>query len=626
MRPTGGSVRPRTRLPPRRAATCCSFSIPTRAPRASRSLRSLARFRGRRARGRGRAAPGGNGRRCAAGRNAAPGSARARGPVRRFRCAACRRWDPTPASCFAGRPPVAQQSRRGGASATPTRIATPRFAVEQAAAAALAVRRDAFRRAAVASTRRYVPAWFEDVDLCARLAAGGDDPVPGRGALPAPRAASPHRGLGYARFLPTFYRNALRYRRDRYGLAARADVPRPAREGNAAAALLLLPFRADVPRPRPEAGARLPRRAAAWPSASAVRMPPDVSIIVVSNDDAADLPISLGSAVAQRGVACETIVVDNALPGRLARVPAQFGGAVRLLAHARERRVRRRDECRHRGHGGPVRSRAQSGLPSRAGFCGDARAAARRRGRPDVGSASGRLLRARRARSFVPPTCSTRPGIVFTRPGRHFDRGAGKSADGRYLREEEIAGTTGRPASTAARRSRRRGSRPVTSTPTSFSIARTPTSPGGCRKLGWKCLYVPAAVACAPPAQPPERRRRMSALANLHSVKNRFLLRINNQTGGAVRSRRCVPTLARDLVVLGACLTVERTSLPAFGWLWRNRKRLWAKRREIQAKVRARSVRRRASPGPAAAPGEGTLSHLSALQSPSPPNGGRGSG
>ena len=50
----------------------------------------------------------------------------------------------------------------------------------------------------------------------------------------------------------------------------------------------------------------------------------------------------------------------------------------------------------------------------------------------------------------------------------------------------------------------------------------------------------------------------MSALANMHSVKNRFLLRINNQTAAQALAT-CVPTLARDLVVLGACLTVERT-------------------------------------------------------------------
>ncbi len=79
----------------------------------------------------------------------------------------------------------------------------------------------------------------------------------------------------------------------------------------------------------------------------------------------------------------------------------------------------------------------------------------------------------------------------------------------------------------------------------------------------------------------------MTELANLHSVKNRFLLRINNQSPKEALWT-AVPTLARDLLVLGASLTVERSSLPAFGWLWRNRRRLWAKRREIQAKVRAR--------------------------------------
>ena len=80
----------------------------------------------------------------------------------------------------------------------------------------------------------------------------------------------------------------------------------------------------------------------------------------------------------------------------------------------------------------------------------------------------------------------------------------------------------------------------------------------------------------------------MSALANMHSVKNRFLLRINNQTAGEALAT-AVPTLARDLVVLGACLTVERSSLPAFGWLWRHRRRLWAKRRETGEKVKARA-------------------------------------
>ena len=96
---------------------------------------------------------------------------------------------------------------------------------------------------------------------------------------------------------------------------------------------------------------------------------------------------------------------------------------------------------------------------------------------------------------------------------------------------------------------------------------------------------MPSAVAWHRRRNLPDRRRGQSAEANRHSVKNRFLLRINNQTREEM-IRTLVPTLARDLVVLGACLTVERSSLPAFSWLWKNRRRLWAKRREIQSKVR----------------------------------------
>jgi hypothetical protein len=72
----------------------------------------------------------------------------------------------------------------------------------------------------------------------------------------------------------------------------------------------------------------------------------------------------------------------------------------------------------------------------------------------------------------------------------------------------------------------------------------------------------------------------MSVLANLHSVKNRFLLRINN--AGPVHLRATFPlTFARDAVVVGGCVTVERTSFEALRWLAANRSRLQAKRREI---------------------------------------------
>jgi len=81
------------------------------------------------------------------------------------------------------------------------------------------------------------------------------------------------------------------------------------------------------------------------------------------------------------------------------------------------------------------------------------------------------------------------------------------------------------------------------------------------------------------------KRRQLSPVINMHGVKNRFLLRLKNE--GLYLALRNAPfELARDLVVLAAALTIERTSLPAFAWLWRNRSRVLAKRRAIQARRR----------------------------------------
>jgi GT2 family glycosyltransferase len=120
--------------------------------------------------------------------------------------------------------------------------------VEQAAGAALAVRRDAFERAG-GFDERFAPAWFEDVDLCARLAEQG-------AILYWPAARFRHRGgassgeLGYGRFLPIYYENALLYRRERYGAAARLAY-RALLACGMTLRLLALPFRRP-PRSRGE--------------------------------------------------------------------------------------------------------------------------------------------------------------------------------------------------------------------------------------------------------------------------------------------------------------------------------------------------------------------------------------
>lgn len=105
------------------------------------------------------------------------------------------------------------------------------------------------------------------------------------------------------------------------------------------------------------------------------------------------------------------------------------------------------------------------------------------------------------------------------------------------------------------------------------------------RLFGWRALCEPRAIAYHVRRVTPEKRRELPPIVNMHSVKNRFLLRSKNE-GWWLALRNAPFELFRDVVVIIASLTIERTSLPAFGWLWRNRARIRAKRRAIQSRRR----------------------------------------
>jgi len=198
----------------------------------------------------------------------------------------------------------------------------------------------------------------------------------------------------------------------------------------------------------------------------------------------------------------------------------------------------------------------------------------------EVGAFTGKILRAE-GTELSPTALLDSVGIRMTRSGRHFDVGGGFPDDGRYDRPAEVFGVSGCVAlfRTAAL------SDVKISTgffDDDFFVYREDVDLAWrLRGRGWRARCVPAAFAWHRRRNLPERRREMSPLANLHSVKNRFLLRINN--AGAEHLRTTFPrTFARDLLVVGGCLTVERTSLPALRWLAVNRERLLAKRQEIR--------------------------------------------
>ena len=294
--------------------------------------------------------------------------------------------------------------------------------------------------------------------------------------------------------------------------------------------------------------------------------------------------MALTSAVAQTGVSTEVLVVDNASRDASGSVAALYAPEVRVLALAQN---------------AGFAAAMNAGIAATSGryvlsLNPDCRLAPdfastlvrRMDTRPDAGSASGRIHRAA-GPNLEPTSRLDSAGMVFTASGRHFDRGSEEEGEGRYVREEEVAGTTA--AAGLYRREALESAKISTGYfDSDFFLYREDADLAWrLARLGWKCLYVPSAVAWHRRQNLPERRRLQSAEANRHSVKNRFLLRINNQSAGEFW-RTLVPTLARDLVVVGACLTIERSSLPAFSWLWKNRKRLWTKRREIREKVRKR--------------------------------------
>jgi GT2 family glycosyltransferase len=191
---------------------------------------------------------------------------------------------------------------------------------------------------------------------------------------------------------------------------------------------------------------------------------------------------------------------------------------------------------------------------------------------PSFGSATGRLLR--------PSGVIDSKGIRMTRSGRHFDIDQGKPDDG-DTGMREVFGVSG-----AAAVHRRAFLDDVGLLDEDFFSFREDADLAWRGRLfGWRAIYAGDAIAVHVRTVTPERRRELPPFINMHSVKNRFLLRLKNE--GAWLALRNAPfELARDVVTIAAVLTIERTSLPALAWLWKNRKRIMAKRREIQRRRR----------------------------------------
>jgi GT2 family glycosyltransferase len=204
---------------------------------------------------------------------------------------------------------------------------------------------------------------------------------------------------------------------------------------------------------------------------------------------------------------------------------------------------------------------------------------------PTVGSASGLLLRAR-GDDLEPIDVVDSAGMIVTSGGRHFDRGSGSGMPlGPALaRPAWVFGASG-----AAALYRREALDDVAYPGGEvfdegfFAYREDADLAWRLQRRGWSCLYEPQARAYHARGLKPEEGRRGSADVNRLSVRNRFLLRLSN--ADSCWHIACFPGwLIRDLVVVGACLTVERTSWPGLV-------QAWGRRREQRARGRHNASR-----------------------------------
>ena len=310
-------------------------------------------------------------------------------------------------------------------------------------------------------------------------------------------------------------------------------------------------------------------------------MPDSVCVTIVTHNSSRYIRRCLESVLDQDYSPLEVIVVDNASTDSTRPILCDFGSTVRVV--------------RNESNAGFAAAQNQAIALSRSDWVlmlnpdvlllpGFIERLVEAGGTdPRAGTVCGKLLAIGSDFAIPDESRIDSAGMYFTPEMRHFDRGWHILDDGRFDQAEYVFGATA-----AAVLYRRRMIDDVSLDdgfldPDFFVYREDADVSWRAQLLGWRCLYSPAAVSYHVRRMVPGNRRSVPAFLNMHSVKNRFLMRVKNSTPGVYR--HCwLPATLRDLMVVGGCVVLEQTSLPAFWHLAKALPSALRKRRQIMSR------------------------------------------
>ena len=230
---------------------------------------------------------------------------------------------------------------------------------------------------------------------------------------------------------------------------------------------------------------------------------------------------------------------------------------------------------------------------------------------PRAGSAGPRLLRADDKLEVAAPRRVDAAGMVLNLSLRHLDRASEEEDCGQYMKKEHVFGCSGAcllmkrafVQSLLLRCSYEEdlgrvypelvsglAERALLFDEGFFAFREDADLAWRAQHMRWKCLYVPSAVGYHRRTVTPARRAALPQELNLLSVRNRFLLQINNYSFFDFPAAFIPGVLIRNSLVLLGVLIFEHESLPAFFQLMKLLRRALARRRLIKANARRREM------------------------------------